>query len=67
MLGQSRLEAGQRLTGLGGGARLWELFEELSSQLSTEAADDFQALFGKAFLEAYEAHIDALDKDPDTR
>lgn len=44
-------------------ARLWELFEELSSQLSSEAEDDFHKLFGKAFLEAYEAHIDQLFDD----
>ncbi|CAN5776310.1 type VI secretion system-associated FHA domain protein TagH [soil metagenome] len=41
-------------------ARLWELFEELYSQLSSEASDDFQALFGKAFRIAYEAHLDQL-------
>ncbi len=44
-------------------ARLWELFQELYSQLSNEAADDFDKLFGKAFLSAYEAHIDQLQDD----
>lgn len=41
-------------------AHLWELFTELFAQLSAEAVDDFHELFGKAFREAYEAHIDAL-------
>ncbi|WP_028310737.1 type VI secretion system-associated FHA domain protein TagH [Derxia gummosa] len=41
-------------------AQLWELFQQLYSQLSTEAADDFNALFGKAFLRAYESHSDEL-------
>jgi FHA domain-containing protein len=43
-------------------ARLWELFNELYVQLSAEAADDFHQLFGKAFLQAYEAHVDELHK-----
>jgi FHA domain-containing protein len=43
-------------------ARLWELFNELYAQLSAEAADDFHQLFGKAFLKAYEAHVDELHK-----
>jgi predicted component of type VI protein secretion system len=30
--------------------------------LSAEAADDFHQLFGKAFLKAYEAHVDELHK-----
>lgn len=41
-------------------AQLWELFTELFAQLSAEAVDDFHELFGKAFREAYESHIDAL-------
>lgn len=41
-------------------AQLWEQFQQLYTQLSAEAADDFQALFGRAFREAYEAHIDRL-------
>ncbi|CAN5907625.1 hypothetical protein BH11PSE8_BH11PSE8_34050 [soil metagenome] len=44
-------------------ARLWELFNELYEQLSAEANDDFHELFGKAFLRAYEAHVDELEKD----
>jgi type VI secretion system FHA domain protein len=41
-------------------SRLWELFQELYQQLSKEAADDFEVLFGKAFRRAYESHIDRL-------
>jgi type VI secretion system FHA domain protein len=41
-------------------AQLWELFQDLYSQLSAEAADDFHQLFGKAFLAAYEGYIAQL-------
>lgn len=44
-------------------ARMWEVFQELYSQISEEAADDFHELFGKAFLQAYEDHIDELQKN----
>jgi type VI secretion system FHA domain protein len=44
-------------------ARLWELFQELYAQLSKEVADDFDELFGKAFLEAYQSQIDRLESD----
>jgi FHA domain-containing protein len=44
-------------------SRLWELFQQLYGQLSKEAADDFDELFGKAFRRAYEAHIDQLRRD----
>lgn len=41
-------------------ARMWEIFTEHYAQISTEAEDDFHSLFGKAFLKAYEEHIDQL-------
>ncbi len=41
-------------------ARLWESFEEMYVHISREAQDDFQSLFGKAFLEAYESEISRL-------
>jgi len=44
-------------------ARLWELFNELYAQIRAEAADDFHAVFGKAFLKAYEEHIEQLHRD----
>jgi type VI secretion system FHA domain protein len=42
-------------------AKLWELFQALYQQLATEAEDDFNALFGAAFLKAYEQHIDQIE------
>jgi FHA domain-containing protein len=45
-------------------AKLWELFQQLFGQLSTEAQDDFDELFGKAFLRAYEAQLDRLHAEP---
>jgi len=44
-------------------ARMWDVFQELYQQISSDAADDFHELFGKEFLRAYEAHIDQLQKD----
>lgn len=41
-------------------ARLWELFSELFGELSREAEDDFESLFGKAFRQTYEAQIERL-------
>ena len=48
-------------------ARLWESFHQLFSQLSSEAQDDFDELFGKAFLRAYEAQLDRLQAEPGPR
>jgi type VI secretion system FHA domain protein len=48
-------------------ARLWELFQELFGQLSSEAQDDFDELFGKAFLRAYEAQLDRLQGESGAR
>jgi FHA domain-containing protein len=48
-------------------ARMWEVFQELYAQISAEASDDFHELFGKAFLKAYEAHIDELHNERDRR
>lgn len=44
-------------------ARMWDVFTELYGQISAEASDDFHELFGKAFLVAYEAHIDQLQRE----
>jgi FHA domain-containing protein len=43
-------------------AKLWELYEQLYSDISREAEDDFQALFGREFLKAYEAQIQKLEQ-----
>ena len=38
-------------------AKLWELFEMLYEEIGQEAEDDFNLLFGHAFVKAYEAQI----------
>jgi FHA domain-containing protein len=38
-------------------AKMWDLYAELFKDIYIEAQDDFQTLFGKAFLSAYEAEI----------
>ena len=48
-------------------AKLWEAFNELFAQLQTEAQDDFDELFGKAFLKAYEDQLDRLQCEPGPR
>ena len=45
-------------------ARLWESFQELFAQLQAEAQDDFDELFGRAFLRAYEEQLDRLRGEP---
>ena len=44
-------------------ARLWAAYESLHTQLAREAEDAFHELFGIAFVQAYEAHIDQLKRD----
>jgi FHA domain-containing protein len=46
-------------------ARMWGVFVEHFEQISRDASDDFHTLFGKAFLKAYEEHIDQLKKRGD--
>ncbi len=41
-------------------AKLWDQFVALYGGIATEAEDDFHSLFGKAFLEAYEAQMARL-------
>jgi len=41
-------------------AKLWDQFIALYGGIATEAEDDFHSLFGKAFLEAYEAQMARL-------
>ena len=41
-------------------ARLWQAFAEMYVDISREAQDDFQSLFGKAFLQAYEKEVARL-------
>jgi FHA domain-containing protein len=41
-------------------AKLWDQFIALYAGIASEAEDDFHALFGKAFIEAYEAQMARL-------
>lgn len=42
-------------------AKLWELFEEIFGEVSQEARDDFETLFGREFVKAYETQIRRLE------
>ena len=44
-------------------ARLWELYRQHFESIREEAQDDFQALFGRAFLAAYEQQLERLRRD----
>jgi type VI secretion system FHA domain protein len=46
-------------------AKLWELYVEHSRALRDEAQDDFNRLFGEAFLEAYNAQVRSLEAAAD--
>jgi type VI secretion system FHA domain protein len=48
-------------------ARLWALFGELYGELTREAQDDFDKLFGKEFVRAYQAQLDRLERDASAR
>jgi FHA domain-containing protein len=43
-------------------AKLWAKFDELYAEINQEAHEDFQALFGKEFLHAYQSQLDKLDE-----
>jgi FHA domain-containing protein len=63
---EGRLTKGSMLQSLLPGsrkARMWEVFTEHYAQISNDASEDFHTLFGKAFLKAYEEHIDQLKGD----
>jgi type VI secretion system FHA domain protein len=42
-------------------AKMWGLFSELYAEITSEAQDDFDTLFGKEFLRAYESQLEKLD------
>ena len=44
-------------------ARLWALYLQHFEAIRNEAQDDFHALFGRAFLAAYEQQIERLQRD----
>jgi len=57
---EERLGKGGLLDALVPNARegkLWNLFSERFQEIFHEAEDDFQALFGQAFIKAYEEQV----------
>lgn len=54
-----KIEAKKSLFG-GGKAKRWDVFEKMYGEIASEAEDDFQALFGKAFAKAYEEQLRKL-------
>jgi FHA domain-containing protein len=42
-------------------ARLWEMFTEHYAHIRADATNDFHALFGQAFLTAYDEHVRRLN------
>lgn len=44
-------------------AKLWSLYEQRYRDVLREAEDDFNSLFGREFLRAYEEQIDNLQKE----
>ena len=46
-------------------AKLWELYVEHARSLKDEAQDDFNRLFGEAFLEAYNDQVHSLESAGD--
>ncbi len=55
----AKIEAKKGLFG-GGKAKRWDVFEKMYGEIASEAEDDFQALFGKAFAKAYEEQLRKL-------
>jgi FHA domain-containing protein len=45
-------------------ARLWEMFIEHYARIRNDATDDFHALFGDAFLTAYDEHVKRMQNRP---
>lgn len=44
-------------------ARMWDHYGKLFRNIQAEAQDDFQSLFGKAFLAAYEEEIERFNQE----
>ncbi|WP_412460926.1 type VI secretion system-associated FHA domain protein TagH [Pseudomonas sp. SC11] len=62
---EARLAPAAGLAKLFGGSRqahLWQQFTQLYGQISREAQDDFQDLFGREFSRAYEAHTARMQR-----
>ena len=64
---EGRLAQKSMLTSLLPAARksqLWGVFQQEYRQIAAEVADDFHQVFGREFLRAYEAQLDALRDTP---
>jgi FHA domain-containing protein len=59
LTGQSVLDA---LLPMNRKAKLWELFLQHYRSIRNDAEDDFHELFGKAFVEAYNAQVERLSQ-----
>ncbi|MDY0743309.1 type VI secretion system-associated FHA domain protein TagH [Paucibacter sp. R3-3] len=57
----------ERLLPMARKSRLWELYLQHYGSIHDAAQEDFHALFGKAFLAAYEQQVDRLRKEWATR
>ncbi|WP_457447766.1 type VI secretion system-associated FHA domain protein TagH [Roseateles sp. P5_E4] len=44
-------------------AQLWSVFQNEYQQIAGELSDDFHQVFGREFLRAYEAQLDALEQE----
>jgi FHA domain-containing protein len=44
-------------------AKLWDQYTELNQDMNARAQDDFQMLFGRAFLRAYEQQVEQAKND----
>jgi FHA domain-containing protein len=63
---EQRISGGGFLSSMLRGARkakLWDLYEQHYADISREAEDDFDAIFGREFLRAYEEQIERLSGD----
>ena len=59
---ESKIDAGGGISGLlkGKKARYWEVYEQLYSEISDQAENDFHDLFAREFTKAYEAQLERL-------
>lgn len=44
-------------------AKYWDIFNLMYQEIATDAEDDFQQVFGKAFARAYEEQLDRLENN----
>lgn len=59
---EEKIDAGGGISGLlkGRKARYWEVYEQLYSEISDQAENDFHELFAREFTRAYEAQLERL-------